>query len=43
MTEDEKTQRLLAEKRHQEMMEALNKLIELQQQTIELLIKLDKK
>lgn len=43
MTEDEKTQRLIVEKRHQEMMEALNKLIELQQQTIELLIKLDKK
>jgi len=37
MTEKEKLDDLLAEKRHQEMIEALNKIIEIQQQTMQLL------
>lgn len=37
MTEDDKIKDLLAEKRHTEMMDALNKLIQLQGQLIQLL------
>lgn len=43
MTEDDKIKDLLAEKRHEEMMAALNKLILLQNQLIEFLLNTTKK
>lgn len=43
MTEDDKVKDLLAEKRHTEIMDALNKLIVLQQQLVELLLNTKKK
>jgi len=43
MTEAEKIKDLLEEDRHNKIMEALNKLIALQQQMVELLLNMNKK